>query len=167
MNCKHCQQKINRLVDRELPAAETTLVEEHLSSCQDCRRIYNGLAAVKDLVAAAPAYTANQFLWTRIAATLKQEKPIPINVVLASLFKIWVPVACSLILVFSLVLKQILGAEASLGSYLNQETPALQMAISEIPATPENLERIAINTIVYQDQASWRLSLGEANHAGF
>jgi anti-sigma factor (TIGR02949 family) len=39
-DCSDCEQKLQQYVDRELTAVELVEVEEHLTSCNYCRRCY-------------------------------------------------------------------------------------------------------------------------------
>jgi mycothiol system anti-sigma-R factor len=50
MNCKDCQTKLDRYVDRELSATEAVEVQLHLEGCPGCQDHYTFEANLKRLV---------------------------------------------------------------------------------------------------------------------
>lgn len=145
MKCSKTQRLLNMYIDKELPADKVTALQGHLAGCQRCTQRLNELVQLKELVQTAPKYTANPFLWTRISAALTKKPAIPTWVVAPKVLKLWTAVACMLILISSIVLTQVTKVEVS----MYQERPSIQNEILEIPAKPENMERIALNLLVY------------------
>lgn len=167
MKCKKCQNILNKYLDKEIPKEQIPALETHISSCSDCSQLSSELSSIKTLLHNTPTVEPNPFLWTRIRTALEETPPLPIYINAIKIFKIWVPVAFSLIIALSFVLRELMTVEANFARYINQESPTLERAIKAIPATPENLERIAINTIVYRENLNWKFSNGEVNHVGF
>jgi mycothiol system anti-sigma-R factor len=50
MNCKDCEVKLDRYVDRELNATEATEVQLHLEGCPGCQDAYSFESHLKRLV---------------------------------------------------------------------------------------------------------------------
>lgn len=148
MNCSKIERLLNMYIDKELPADRATTLHEHLAGCQRCTQRLNELTQLKGLVQTIPKYTPNPFLWTRITTALSETPVVPIRVVASRVLRLWVPVACTLILMSSIILTRVSKLEVS----MYKEKPSMQKAILEIPATPENMERITLNLLVYNTE---------------
>lgn len=145
MNCSKAEHLINMYIDKELPAKKTVVLEGHLAGCQKCTQKLNESIKLKGLVQASPAYTANPFLWTRIRTAIGSKPAVPAWIIIPKILKLWTVAACSLILVSSIVLTKITRAE----QFMYKEESSIQKAILEIPAIPENMEKIILNLLVY------------------
>lgn len=68
-------ERVALYVLRALPPAETAGIEEHLSTCPECRRAMNALRAVSDTLAPWPADVLHpsEALWERVAHRIADE----------------------------------------------------------------------------------------------
>jgi anti-sigma factor RsiW len=76
MNIDHdrMQQLLHAYVDGEIDLISGQEVEEHLRSCEDCRRVEEQIRAVRDaLTSDAPAYRAPARLRRNVRAALRRE----------------------------------------------------------------------------------------------
>lgn len=142
MRCKKTQRLLNMYIDNELATEVHSAVQGHIGVCQKCSTTLNELNKLKELVGTTTPYPVNPFLWTRIAAALKEEIPIPIGVLVPKFLKIWVPVAAALILFCGFLLYK-----TERPVYTKKSL--IQTAVLDIPITQENMEKITLNLLVY------------------
>ena len=75
MNCKKAKKLISDYVDGELDLTKRSSLEEHLESCEECRKIledYKGIAGTaQQLEAGSPS----PYVWTRIKQRLETSVP--------------------------------------------------------------------------------------------
>lgn len=146
MKCSDIEHLLNRYIDKELPARKTAVLEGHLAGCQKCTQKLNESIKLKGLVQALPAYTVNPFLWTRIRTAIGMKPAaVPAWIIIPKILKLWTAIACSLILISSIVLTKVTKTE----QFMYKEELSVQKAILEIPAVPENMEKITLNLLVY------------------
>ena len=70
MDCKEARPLLDANADHELPAPDAHLVQQHVESCDACRRESEGLRALSSALRAAPYHRAPQSLRERIVAGL-------------------------------------------------------------------------------------------------
>lgn len=131
MKCKKVQRLLNRYIDNELPVD----LHEHLEGCKECTYRLKELTRIKELIGAAAPYPTNPFLLTRIASAIEGVMPFPIWIL-----RVWVPIATAFIFITSIIIYRLPEIERP----VPKETE-----IFNIPVTPENMERITLNLLVY------------------
>lgn len=142
MRCKVVKRLLNGLMDNELVGEIQDTVKGHLEGCKECSHRLKELTKLKEMVRTSTPYTANPFLWTRIANSIKEEMPVPIGILIPRILRLWIPIASVLTIVCGLALFNL----------IKTEEPADRGALSTIldmPITPENMEKITLNLIVY------------------
>jgi len=147
MKCSKAVNLLNMYIDKELPARKAAMIERHLAVCKTCRNTLRELAGVKNLIQSAPEYIANSSLWTHIAGRLAKYPIPPIWLIFAKILKIWIPVSCGLIIISSFILGQTIKAESS----MYKKPLSIQKEILEIPDTPQNMEKIGLNMLIYDN----------------
>ncbi|OAJ56359.1 transcriptional regulator [Paraburkholderia ginsengiterrae] len=70
MDCKEARPLLDANADHELPAPDARRVQQHIESCDACRRESEGLRALSSALRAAPYHRAPQSLRERIVAGL-------------------------------------------------------------------------------------------------
>ena len=70
MDCNEARPLLDANADHELPAPDARRVQQHLESCDDCRRASDNLRALSGALRAAPYHRAPQSLRARIVAGL-------------------------------------------------------------------------------------------------
>jgi anti-sigma factor RsiW len=75
--CHDIRMKIGELVDGELPGAVRNSVEEHLASCEACRRELDGLKTLTRRLAGQTQVTAPAGLWTAVENRLDRRTDSP------------------------------------------------------------------------------------------
>jgi anti-sigma factor RsiW len=70
MNCNEARPLLDANADHELPAPDARRVQQHIESCDDCRRASDNLRALSGALRAAPYHRAPQSLRARIVAGL-------------------------------------------------------------------------------------------------
>lgn len=167
MNCKKSKILLQRLFDKELKEKDLPNLTKHLSVCGNCSNELKELEKLHGILNALPAYTPNPFLWTRIATELESINNPSWGITIPQVLRTWVPIACFLILLSSMGFFGILNAETQLGNSLTESPTPLARAILEIPDNPQNLEKIAINTLVYKEDLFFKLPNMEVNYVKF
>jgi anti-sigma factor RsiW len=77
MDCKEARPLLDANADHELPAPEARRVQQHIESCDACRRESENLRALSGALRAAPYHRAPQSLRDRIAAGLpSMDEPV-------------------------------------------------------------------------------------------
>jgi mycothiol system anti-sigma-R factor len=75
MDCQDLEIYLSGLVDGELESSKELLVQNHLKSCQDCRREYNLLKTTKDLIKQnIPSEKAPAYLRNKVVRRVETEK---------------------------------------------------------------------------------------------
>ena len=74
MKCDEMQELLSLYIDNELEENEIKAVEEHLSICGDCRREYNELKEMTDLLRQAEMVPVPDAFSFRLKKALKEEK---------------------------------------------------------------------------------------------
>jgi len=145
MKCAKTETLISKLIDHELPQNEAAVVQSHIDSCPNCRLFLSELTALKGLSKTAADYKANPCLWTRIAQGIASITPVSILAGASKLVKIWVAMASVLVTTTGAILYEMHDTERE------QPTSAesIESEIFNIPPTPENLEKITLNMLVY------------------
>ncbi|CAB3777067.1 anti-sigma factor family protein [Paraburkholderia fynbosensis] len=72
MDCNEARPLLDANADHELPAPDARRVQQHIESCEACRRESEHLRALGDALRAAPYHRAPQSLRARIVAGLPQ-----------------------------------------------------------------------------------------------
>lgn len=142
MRCERVERLLNMYIDKELPEKTQSIVNGHLAGCDRCTHTLNELNRLKELVGTTAPYPVNPFLWTRIAEGLKEEVPIPIGILVPKVLRVWVPIATILILLSGLMLYRT-------EKPVYKTKSLIQTAVLDIPATPENMEKITLNLLIY------------------
>lgn len=158
MRCKKVVRSINMYVDNELPENEKSSVRTHISECSKCSQIFNELMKIKENMGKIPVYSPNPFLWTRIEAELRQNPYIPDFLNIPQLIRGWVLAASLLLVIFGAALYKLPRTEETSDTM----SPSITNSIMEIPNTPENMEKITLNFLVYTNGYAW-----EAPYARF
>ncbi|HEX3381926.1 MAG TPA: zf-HC2 domain-containing protein [Paraburkholderia sp.] len=70
MDCNEARPLLDANADHELPAPDARRVQQHIESCDDCRRASDNLRALSGALRAAPYHRAPQSLRARIVAGL-------------------------------------------------------------------------------------------------
>ncbi|APA84990.1 zf-HC2 domain-containing protein [Paraburkholderia sprentiae WSM5005] len=70
MDCNEARPLLDANADHELPAPDARRVQQHIESCDDCRRVSDNLRALSGALRAAPYHRAPQALRARIVAGL-------------------------------------------------------------------------------------------------
>ncbi|MBC8751760.1 MULTISPECIES: anti-sigma factor family protein [Paraburkholderia] len=70
MDCNEARPLLDANADHELPAPDARRVQQHIESCDDCRRAGDNLRALSGALRAAPYHRAPQSLRLRIVAGL-------------------------------------------------------------------------------------------------
>ncbi|WP_233829711.1 anti-sigma factor family protein [Paraburkholderia sp. ZP32-5] len=70
MDCNEARPLLDANADRELPAPDARRVQQHIESCDDCRRASDNLRALSGALRAAPYHRASESLRARIIAAL-------------------------------------------------------------------------------------------------
>jgi anti-sigma factor RsiW len=70
MDCNEARPLLDANADHELPAPDARRVQQHIESCDDCRRASENLRALSGALRAAPYHRAPQSLRARIVAGL-------------------------------------------------------------------------------------------------
>ena len=146
MKCKKTQRMLNRYLDHVLAAGKETALQEHISKCPRCRNKLREMKQLKVLLGTETAYSPNPFLWTRIKAGLQEPNNIPGLFPLPAIIKAWVPLAILIILLAAFTLSRLPGVK---NWYFYDKPQSIETVIMRIPGTPENLERISLNFLVY------------------
>ncbi|CAB3782730.1 hypothetical protein LMG28614_01547 [Paraburkholderia ultramafica] len=77
MDCNEARPLLDANADHELPAPEARRVQQHIESCDACRRESKNLRVLSDALRAAPYHRAPQSLRDRIGAGLPQlDEPV-------------------------------------------------------------------------------------------
>jgi hypothetical protein len=158
MKCKNVIREINMYIDNELPDIESDNVKNHIAMCPHCGKIYNGLVKVKEGIGSLPVFNPNPYLWTRIEAELRENPFTPGLLNIPQIIRTWVSIASILVIVFGIVLYNLPQAEDN----SDTASSSITNSIMEIPNTPENMEKLAINFLVYTNGYAW-----EAPYAKF
>ncbi|MEM5311479.1 zf-HC2 domain-containing protein [Paraburkholderia sp. JHI869] len=77
MNCNEARPLVDASVDRELSAADEWRVREHLSGCEQCRRVADDAQAISQMIRSAPYHRAPAGLAARIVAALPATDAAP------------------------------------------------------------------------------------------
>ena len=72
MSCQHVERDLDAYLDRELDAASSKAVRDHLGNCAACRRHAAEREAVGRLVRAAPHYQVPARLREKVLALVKR-----------------------------------------------------------------------------------------------
>lgn len=145
MKCSIIQRLLNRYIDNELPGKDIFDIKEHLAGCAQCTHKLNELTTLKGFIGGITPYTANPYLWTRIAESIHRGVPIPISILTTKIFKIWIPVATAFIVLSTIALFYVPEPQRP----LRENIVSLENALLNMPRTPDNLENITINVLVY------------------
>ncbi|SMG25227.1 anti-sigma factor family protein [Paraburkholderia susongensis] len=70
MDCNEARPLLDANADHELPAPDARRVQQHIESCDDCRRASENLRALSGALRAAPYHRAPQSLRARVVAGL-------------------------------------------------------------------------------------------------
>ncbi|MFT4065677.1 anti-sigma factor family protein [Paraburkholderia sp.] len=70
MDCNEARPLLDANADHELPAPDARRVQQHIESCDDCRRASENLRALSGALRAAPYHRAPKLLRARIVAGL-------------------------------------------------------------------------------------------------
>jgi len=73
MNCYEIQLKISECLDGEVRPSETSNLQEHLSRCRECWRIYADLKFIKETAAELDHSEPAASVWSAISAQLAAE----------------------------------------------------------------------------------------------
>ena len=146
MKCKKAQRMLNRYLDHILAPGEEVNLQEHIRICPQCRNRLREIEQLQELLGTETAYEPNPFLWTRVKAGLQEPNSVPGLFPLPVIIKAWVPLAILIILLAIFTLSRIPGVE---NQSLYHKPQSMETTIMQIPGTPENLERITINLLVY------------------
>lgn len=145
-------------IDNELPEQSNLSVETHLAECKQCTNTLNEFSRLKELIGKTTPYSANPFLWTRVAEDIKEGLPIPVGILVPRFLKAWIPIATIFILFSGFILFKLPEPQK-----IQYKTPlTMETAIFNIPLKPENMERITLNLLVYTNGIT-----GEVQHAKF
>jgi predicted anti-sigma-YlaC factor YlaD len=145
-------------LDNELPENKKGIVKEHITACSHCASTFNSIAKVKNNIGKVPVFSPNPYLWTRIAAELKEAPYSPGIFGVPQAIKVWASAVSILLIISGIVLYNLPETEdtASISS------STITNSIMEIPSTPFNMEKITINFLVYTNGYAW-----EAPYARF
>lgn len=75
MDCKFCENKLERYYRGELPPEIGSQIKEHLKTCSRCAQSYRLLLITENVIAEEKNAKGNPYLVTRIMAELENEKP--------------------------------------------------------------------------------------------
>ncbi|MEW6531237.1 MAG: zf-HC2 domain-containing protein [Thermodesulfobacteriota bacterium] len=98
MRCGDCQKIIGRLVDGELDADVVTTVQEHLSSCAECRAFHERLTSLDRSLKSMPRLEPRMALARMVKARIVEERRGSQTSIFVPRW-IQVPVAVALIMV--------------------------------------------------------------------
>ncbi len=70
MKCKDVHKNLIFYIDRELSSAKNKEIEEHLSGCEKCSKLYNEIKSTMSVVENEKNIETNPFLYTRIKQKL-------------------------------------------------------------------------------------------------
>lgn len=73
MDCKLCIDELDAFLEGTLPEARRLSVEEHLNSCEECRRNYNAMRMANEVILEEKLIRSNPYLSTRIMSVLNEE----------------------------------------------------------------------------------------------
>ncbi|MEC5406669.1 anti-sigma factor [Paraburkholderia sp. MPAMCS5] len=76
MDCNEARPLLDANADHELPAPEARRVQQHIESCEACRRESENLRAMSGALRAAPYHRASQALRARIVAGLPDTESV-------------------------------------------------------------------------------------------
>jgi hypothetical protein len=74
MTCEHHLDALGEYVDGTLPPADRQRLEEHLATCEACRRTAGDLAQIRKAAAELPAVKPPDRIWARISSDLTAER---------------------------------------------------------------------------------------------
>ncbi|MEJ2716054.1 MAG: zf-HC2 domain-containing protein [Deltaproteobacteria bacterium] len=74
MDCRDCQQRISMLVDGELSEVSTQEVTRHIAACPDCRRVYERMSHVNDVMRSFADLAPSSALAERVKARIADER---------------------------------------------------------------------------------------------
>ena len=74
MDCRDCQQRVSMLVDGELGEVLTEEVTRHLTACPDCRRVYERISHVSDVMRSFADLAPSSTLAERVKARIAVER---------------------------------------------------------------------------------------------
>jgi len=158
MKCKNVIRKMSMYIDNELPDIESDNIKNHIAMCPHCAKIYAGVVKIKQNIGSLPVFNPNPYLWTRIETELRANPYAPGLLNIPQIIRTWVSIASVLLIVFGIVLYKLPQIE----DVSDSESSSITNSIMEIPNNPENLEKIAINFLVYTNGYAW-----EAPYAKF
>jgi hypothetical protein len=75
MRCKKAKKLISDYIDRELRPSKRTALEEHLETCEECRKIMKHYKTISETAQGFQAEAPSPFLWTRIKQGLETAAP--------------------------------------------------------------------------------------------
>lgn len=145
VKCNKTKRLLNMYLDKELPIKEGSEIKGHLKDCKKCNHYMAGLNLVKESIAGESSYNTNPFLWTRIKEAITEKPFIPGPLAIPGIVKLWMPIAVFSIFISLSVLHSLPTAQ----SLITKEPKTMETTILEVPITPENMEQITLNLIVY------------------
>lgn len=146
MRCKKVFNLLNMYADREISQDMHSHIEKHLAGCKKCTGTLNEILRLKNIIGTVPQYTANPFLWTRIAEGIKQLVPAPVSLPVLNFLRVWVSAAGILIVLSGFVLFNLPEIERPRN---DTDRQSITRQMLEVPITPENMEKITLNLLVY------------------
>jgi len=70
MKCKKIHKKLIFYIDGDLSSKENKKIEEHLSSCKNCSRLYSEMKSSMEIIQDEKSIETNPYLYTRIKQQL-------------------------------------------------------------------------------------------------
>jgi anti-sigma factor RsiW len=74
MKCADCKKRLSSFLDGEIPQAGLSALEEHMSACEECRRLYARMTVLDESLRSLHAPVPHSDLSSKVKAELFSDK---------------------------------------------------------------------------------------------
>ena len=107
MRCSKIRRKLSRFIDNEMTDSQKKEIENHLTVCENCQRVYQTLLQSWELLNVLPSPEPTPFLYTRIRARLSEQAGTKSR---EWMERILVPLSATAAVIIGIVIGSIVGA---------------------------------------------------------
>ena len=123
MNCKICQEEIDKYLEGSLPGGSRQQFEQHLEICEECSDRLRIVKVADIVISEEKSIESNPFLSTRIMAMLEEEElKRSVSISDAITGRIFKPVLISVVIAISVILGVGIG-NLNNAEYLFKQVP--------------------------------------------
>lgn len=101
MKCSEINSKMIAYLENDLPKAEMSAFQDHLSECTHCMKIYTGFKKTWQVIDEEKNIQADDFYFTRLEQAIKNRNPLPDSPVNYSLWAFTRKAAAVLLILIS------------------------------------------------------------------